>query len=63
LARGALDWIGRVPNPEQFVECRLVGVNPRGAGIFPYGGTLKEPSLDIGGVAQVGHDGEAGTAE
>ena len=63
LARGLLDRIGRVPNPEQFVKCSLVGVNPRGAGIFPHSGAFMEPGPDVFGVRQVGHHGEVDAAE
>ena len=52
-----------MPYPQKLIEGGLVGVHPRGARVFPHGRALKEPGMDIIGVRQVGHHGEAGAAE
>ena len=48
LAGGVCYRIRRVPNPEQFVEYQLVGIDPRGARAYlPHGGALVQPCPDI----------------
>ena len=63
LAGGVLYRVGRVPNPEKFVESSLVSIHPRGTRILAHCGALKEPDLDIFGVTQVGYGGEVGTVD